>query len=243
MRKILNTFFSKSEKGFTLIEMMVVLAIFLLISGITLANYPAFNSRVSISTLANGIAVSIREAQVYGVSVKNATTSTSSLGLYPSYGVYFNTATGNSQASTTQYVFFYDQQESGMYNTYGKPIGDGRYNTTTEKVQAMGLSNGNRIVRIYGKQASDATAAQACNDNKAGYTCAIGAHISFKRPNPDAKICMVTGTATWPLGTGTCGTTEANTARVGELHIIVQSKDGNYTKDIVVYSSGQVTIQ
>lgn len=241
MKRIFEKLKNQTQRGFTLIEMMVVLAIFLLISGITFANYPAFNSRVSISTLANGIAVSIREAQVYGVSVKNATTS--ALGLYPSYGVYFNTAAGNSQASSTQYVLFYDQQESGMFNTYGKPIGDGRYNTTTEKVQTMGLSNGNQIVRIYGKQASDATPAQACNDNKAGYTCAIGAHISFKRPNPDAKICMVTGAATWPLGTGTCGTTEANTARVGELHIIIRSKDGNYTKDIVVYSSGQVTIQ
>lgn len=241
MKYILKSSLSHTAKGFTLIELIVVLGIFLMISAVTLANYPAFNSRVSISTLANGIAVSIREAQVYGVSVKNATTT--ALGLYPSYGIYFNIAAGNGQASSTQYVLFFDRQESGMFNTYNKPLGDGRFNDATERVQAIALSNGNEIVRIYGKQASDSTPAQACNDNKAGYTCGIAAHISFKRPNPDAKICMVTGSATWPQGTGTCGGTQPNTARVGELHIVIRSKDGNYTKDIVVYSSGQVAIQ
>ena len=107
MKHIFKKFRSGVQKGFTLIEMMVVLAIFLLISGITLANYPAFNSRVSISTLANGIAVSIREAQVYGVSVKNATTS--ALGLYPSYGVYFNTAAGFSLSPGTSIEDIFDK--------------------------------------------------------------------------------------------------------------------------------------
>ena len=99
------------QNGFTLVELLVTVGIFAVISGITLANYPKFNTQTALTGLAQQIAISIREAQVYGVAVRNSSTTANiaTQDVYPAYGIFFATtsaATVNGNA-TSYSVFFY----------------------------------------------------------------------------------------------------------------------------------------
>ena len=58
----------KKTAGFTLIEMIVVIAIFGIVTTIILANLPTFRDRSSLDLVAQEVAINIRGAQVYGAS-------------------------------------------------------------------------------------------------------------------------------------------------------------------------------
>jgi len=60
-----------AKRGFTLIELMVVVGIIVLISGIILANHAKFGGQVMLRNLAYDMALSIRQAQVYGISSRS----------------------------------------------------------------------------------------------------------------------------------------------------------------------------
>ena len=54
----------KKTAGFTLIEMIVVIAIFGIVTTIILANLPTFRDRSSLDLVAQEVAINIRGAQV-----------------------------------------------------------------------------------------------------------------------------------------------------------------------------------
>lgn len=58
----------KTSRGFTLIEMIVVVGIMVLVSGIMLANHGRFGEQILLRNLAYDIALTFHEAQVYGIS-------------------------------------------------------------------------------------------------------------------------------------------------------------------------------
>ncbi len=99
-------------RGFTLIELMVTVAIVVLITGIALVRYGTFNNTVLLRSQAYEIALDIRTAQTYGVSV-----SGQGEGNYlGSYGLHFDTA------SDGLYVLFQDQDGDLFYDS-GEEVG------------------------------------------------------------------------------------------------------------------------
>lgn len=73
------------QGGFSLIEMITVVAIFFVITGIILVNAPQFRDRLSIDLVASEVAINIRSAQVYGAATKASVRQT-----YPSFGIHFD---------------------------------------------------------------------------------------------------------------------------------------------------------
>ena len=57
-----------NEQGFTLIEFIVVLVIFSIMSGTSLFNYNQYRNNIEITNIAQDVALTIRQAQVYGIS-------------------------------------------------------------------------------------------------------------------------------------------------------------------------------
>lgn len=65
-----SLFSNKKFKGFTLIELMVTVGIFVFMTALMLAKYNNFYSGTIFTNLAYDIALTIRQAQSYGISVK-----------------------------------------------------------------------------------------------------------------------------------------------------------------------------
>jgi prepilin-type N-terminal cleavage/methylation domain-containing protein len=224
LKKIQNT----SQQGFTLVELLVTLSVFTVISALTLANYPKFNNQTAITGLAQQIAISIREAQVYGVAVKNASSTASivSPNVYPAYGIFFaTTSVGTTYGGATSYSIFFDRVTSNGVAPYFRPMGDNYFSDSGELVETVKIQNGSKIVSICGVPTN-------------GSTCdtAYSAFVVFRRPNPDAIIKTITTAGTWPYTTPTLVDCQ-------RLDIVIRSRDQNLTKTIQVYSSGQITVK
>ena len=149
-------------KGFTLIELLVVTAILTIITSIVLVNNGRFGGVILLENLAYDIALSIREAQVYGISVRQFGTGNFGVG----YGMHFLTS------SPTTYVLFADAIESnGLYD--GCPT-----EASCELVESTDIQRGYFIAGLCVPAGADE---DSC-------TRVSRADILFKRPEPDACI-------------------------------------------------------
>ncbi len=84
-----------SSKGFTLIEMLVVLSIIGIVTATVVTGQHSFDRSVILTNTAYDIALSIRESQAYGFSGKSATNSVLDKENY-AYGIDFNTTQNNN---------------------------------------------------------------------------------------------------------------------------------------------------
>jgi len=86
------------DAGFTLVELLVSVAIFAVMTALLVAKYGNFNQSVLLTDLAYDVALTIRTAQTYGLSVKGATAANPSgcTDFQCSYGVYFDSSIDNN---------------------------------------------------------------------------------------------------------------------------------------------------
>ena len=153
-------------RGFSLIELIVVVGIFTVISAIVLANHTQFNSNVLLGSLAYDIGLSIREAQVYGLSVKQFSDSPD---FQVGYGVHFQTP--------GQYLLFVDKNKNKRYD-----IGDDGIQ------QTYTLGRGHSVKKFCGYTSSGS---EECSNNAAALPFL---DIVFIRPSPDASILSASPT-------------------------------------------------
>ncbi len=145
-------------RGFSLIELLVVVGIFVVITGVVLANNARFNSSVLLGNAAYDVALSVRQAQVYGLSTQVHQ------GVFQvGYGMHF--------AGPVEYLLFADLDSNKRYDP-----------ATDQIVQTYALGRGHTVYRYCG-QKSDGT--EDCTDNQAAIT---HLDIAFLRPNPDSTI-------------------------------------------------------
>ena len=62
--------------------MLVVITIFLIMTAVVMANFPAFRDRTALQLIAQEIATTIRQAQVYGIGTRAAGTEFQPHGIY-----------------------------------------------------------------------------------------------------------------------------------------------------------------
>ena len=125
--KIKTPKYKRRSAGFSLPELLVTIAITMLLTGVILFKYADFNSTVLLNSQAFEIALDVREAQVFGLSVR----SESGIDLREEYGLYFSTS------QSDRYVFF---QDSG--NTIPASYGVG------EELNTIFLDPRYRIISI-----------------------------------------------------------------------------------------------
>lgn len=78
---------SSASKAFSLVEFIVIISIFAIMAGIALFNFSGFNSTVSLNNLAHDVALTVRQAQVYGISATEADTNATQIrGIHFPYG-------------------------------------------------------------------------------------------------------------------------------------------------------------
>jgi len=92
-----------STGGFTLVEVLIVLGILGILTGIMLFQYRLFDSQLLVRNLAYEIGITIREAQTLGIGVRGSSGDFSA-----AHGVHF--------APGTEYFLFRDSNDNGRYN-------------------------------------------------------------------------------------------------------------------------------
>ncbi len=98
----------KQKRGFTLIELMVTISIFVFMTAILLSNYNAFGSGTILTNMAYDIALTIRQAQTYGLSVKVGDGT-----FKQAYGVHFSTTlTGDDNK---KFILFRDDNGNNIF--------------------------------------------------------------------------------------------------------------------------------
>ncbi|MBU4480160.1 type II secretion system GspH family protein [Patescibacteria group bacterium] len=97
-----------TNKGFSLVELIVVVGIVLMITSSVLYNHSHFSGAFTLESLAYEVALTVREAQFFGLNVREANIG---VGTFDTgYGVYFD------MASPTSFIFFADLNRNRFYD-------------------------------------------------------------------------------------------------------------------------------
>jgi prepilin-type N-terminal cleavage/methylation domain-containing protein len=149
------------SKGFTLVELLVSIGIFTLITTMSVFSYTDFNSNVLLTNLAYEIALSVRQAQFYGITVKQ---SASAENFDSGYGVHLT-------KNAASYTLFEDGKGSGSL--------DHEYRAG-EELETYFIQKGNFISRLC-----------VNGSIQGSVDCTLTAlDLSFVRPNPDTYVAL-----------------------------------------------------
>ncbi|MBC7836830.1 type II secretion system protein [Acetobacteraceae bacterium] len=202
--------------GFTLIELIVVISIMLVITSFFLLRQQQFNSSTVLRSLAYSVALSVRQSQVYGTSVREFGGGFTA----KSYGINFNT--GNLAETPVRYILFADFNNNGVYNSGGSP---------GEFVQDFKLGSGYTIVKFCGV-GNLAGTIQSCSSGGVGGGTSISAlNTYFIRPNLDANFRSCSDAA--------CTTPTAETYIGAYMQI---RAPGGATRNIIIGTTGRIAV-
>lgn len=144
-----------------MIEMIVVIGIVGIVTGIVLANLPQFRNRASLDLVSQDIALTIRQAQVFGLGSRQFGEE------FPSFGIYFGDTSDNKKS----FILFGDNNGNSLYDG-----GDCR--ESEECLEDFRIEGGIEILgTCYSLSGLDQ-----------GFSLGQSLNINFKRPNPEPII-------------------------------------------------------
>ncbi|MFA6445762.1 MAG: prepilin-type N-terminal cleavage/methylation domain-containing protein [Candidatus Paceibacterota bacterium] len=191
MRIRIKTFFNRVQTaGFTLVELLVTISIFALVTGIVMFNQGRFNSTIFLTNLAYDVSLAIRQAQTYGVNVrhfnKNLGPGLDANTFDAPYGVHFNSK------DNTHFVMFGDIINDGYLSQNNldgaPPIEEGDFMSAEhfcsehyECVRVYVIKNNSYIKEFSVKNSLGGEFVSSANEFDT-------LDITFERPDPDAVI-------------------------------------------------------
>jgi prepilin-type N-terminal cleavage/methylation domain-containing protein len=205
---------SVSPAGFTLIELMVVSTIILLLTAFIFFQQGKFNSTTILRSLTYSVALSVRQAQVYGTSVRGlaVTQASCAAGTYsagvcfsPGYGIYIPSV----GALADTYYIFSDLNGNGAYES-GEALPIYKLGTSYRLKSVCTVAGGSSV----------------CNAQ-------TSLTIYFRRPNPDA--CMST-----PSVPGACALDV--TPSYSRAYITVGNTSNSDSRSLKITDTGQITV-
>ena len=206
------------QKGFTLLEMLVVLSISTVIIGIVIFNYQDADSSLIMRNLAYEVSLTVRQAQTYGLGVRDSQELNNAFDI--GYGVQFVTPT--SGVANDTFFLFADTYNDATGQEYLCNQSDDSSSCASlagdEVIDALSLSRQITFEKICGTP-SVGGALKCLGDDGPGDVL----NIAFKRPNPDAIINLA--------GTN-----------MNDVTITLMGRNGAKI-DVYVNTAGQISVQ
>lgn len=225
--KILKNFSFK--KGLTLVELIVVISIFLIITSVAIFNYGNFNSTVSLQNLTDDIALSIRKAQGFAIGARGVGESIGfdkTFTYNNSYGMHFSidhNPAGALSGSNKSFLMFAIPIQTAVEKKY---IDSGDVNVVCND----GTLN-NQCIELYNINTIDEVKELWIN----GYQKASGSiDIVFTRPDPKASFCY------------RATPNDSCISQISSVDIVIsngQTEDQYRKKTITIQNTGQISIQ
>lgn len=210
---------------------MVVMAIMVVVSAFIMVNQQRFDSSTLLRSLGYSVALSVRQAQVYGSSVLGTTTAQVNCvgGSYASGACYANAyGIDFSAGSPSSYVLFADLDNNGAYTPGG-----------TENIKIFNLGTGYTITNACALNGSNLYCTASCPAtlpfNVSAANCFADyfttLDIVFHRPNPDA--CFSTNLE--PTACQTGGTPFYSNA-------YIEVSGGDNTRSVTISTTGEIAV-
>ncbi len=220
-------FYTNKNKGFTLMEIILVVSIIIILSVITVINFSNNKEIVSLQSDAENLLLNIRKTQSLAMAVNNAGSGNYQNG----YGMYLTAVLGNppgpQEIDPFSYIIFSDFENSAggkdwdrayLENSTANPCGTPVW-ATSECVEKITMDNMNYVSSI-----------ELCDTSCTG-TDFIS--ITFLRPNLDAYFCTTASSG------GGC----TSPISAGYAKITLKSPDTGKSKIINVWSTGQISLE
>ena len=216
----------KRDSGLTVVELLVVISIFLVITGVTVFQYGNFRSSVSLQNLTDDIALAVRKAQSFAIGarssdIRNATIPSGSINFNKSFGVHFSLSETNSplEGNTKSFLMF-SVPSTSVNKKYdyegGAPCGD----ASNDCVELFSISTADYIKYLI-------VDGEVKNNPNASLD------IVFTRPDPRAYFCF----RDEPSDSCTVA------SNVGILITNGMADDKERTKTISIQNTGQISTQ
>ena len=149
----------RHKRGFTIVELVVVMGIFAGLASVVLFQFSDFSSNITLQNLAQQIAVQVKKAQTQGSLGQSPDLF---FGTTPSFGVHFDVSNQNADS------FFYFADRDGNKSRTGTLCGG-----TAECLDEIVINTSDRITQL------------CVNDCKRSVD---ELHITYKRPNLTATF-------------------------------------------------------
>lgn len=210
---------SPIAKGFTLVELMVSVAIFAFMTSLLVTKYGNFNQTILLSNLAYDTALILRTAQTFGLSVKQGQSPLTTDAFVPSfnvaYGVVFNkmgSMVCGGSYNSTRFAMYSDSDYNGIYNN----------DCHESVVTSYALKKGALVSALC-----VGTSGTSCN------TDASRLDVTYKRPAPEAIICP----------DSTLNNTATKDCEKYVYAEITLNLPGQGSRKVVIYKNGQIEVK
>ena len=153
------------RKGFSIIELMIAVAIFIILTSVAFYGYADFNNDMVMTNQAYELSLHVRQAQVYGIAVRGGSGAAGSE-FTASYGVAAN-------IGSSVVTIFRDANDDGLYDPSSPD---------EPALELLTFARGVEVCRIC--ITSGTNVESGCSDAYDDIS------ISFKRPDPDARVAI-----------------------------------------------------
>lgn len=215
-----------SQRGFTLLELLMVVAIMAIIAAITLVRTDLIQSDAEINSSGQQIVNMAKRARQQSISVAEYE------GIFPSYGLYFDTAEpnefviyancipdddGSGKVDHNDNFDYNSAGHSDCHNEINNAGGSSPGPTQASKVEVIELENNAKITSIEVKVKDDAPVSGLDSVS-----------VNYLRPEPTVWI-----TPSPQVGS-------EKVIPVGYVKVTIMDRAGRFEKDIYFYTSALV---
>ncbi len=221
----------QKNKGFSLVELVVVISIFAIMTTVSSLNYNEHRAVIERSNLAQDVALTIRQAQVYGISASARNIGDITFNEEGVADEFFDKNSSNGIADVTQdksvrgVSFDFDGETITIFEDYdrNKVFHDNETSLTDRVIDFRKILARNISIEYFCLGTSSAT----CTKVEEGFL-----DIAFQRPYPDAIISFrENNTAGAPITPYTYGA------------IILSDGTEDENEYIEIFSIGNITVK